>query len=131
MYAIERHHIPITPIPSGDVAGVGLAEATVSSLQEKDVSGSDNGVVRAVQRSINSVATQAKWTLVLVLPWPRTFGLIIVLTFCCVFVAALLFAICSECPTNVGHRRCGSLFFAVATQPQKLFASSCNAPLNL
>ena len=74
------------------VAGLWASDLTVTQLLLETPQENQRGVVNGVQSSLNKFMDLVKYLLVIVLPWPQTFGYLIILSFTFIFLANILFA---------------------------------------
>ena len=85
------------------VAGLWVADLTVTQLLIETPEEHERGIINGVQNSINKLMDILKSLLVIFLPWPQTFGYLVMVSFAFMFFAAVLFAVYS-------HQTRGHLF---------------------
>ncbi|CAH1790412.1 unnamed protein product [Owenia fusiformis] len=76
--------------------GLWMADLTVTQLIQENVHESDRGAVNGVQNSLNSLFDLIKFTLVIILPSPHTFGILIILSVLFICLGAVSYAIYSR-----------------------------------
>ncbi|XP_055331312.1 solute carrier family 40 member 1-like [Paramacrobiotus metropolitanus] len=69
----------------------GLMDLTGSQLLLENTSEEDRGAVCAVQYSIKQIFVRLTYLAAILLPWPHTFGLLVILSFCSTFMCLVLF----------------------------------------
>ncbi|OQV16414.1 putative Solute carrier family 40 member 1 [Hypsibius exemplaris] len=58
-----------------------MADLTITQLIQENVSEKDRGVIGGVQSSLNRFMDMLKFILVMFLPYPETFGILIIISF--------------------------------------------------
>ena len=69
-----------------------MADLTVTQIFQENVASTQIGIVNGVQNSFNMLLDMLKFLLVIILPKPNTFGILILLSFLFIFMSACLFA---------------------------------------
>lgn len=72
--------------------GLWMADLVVTQLLQENVVETERGVVNGIQNSLNMLMEMAKFVLVIVLPHSETFGILIIISFIFICIAALFFA---------------------------------------
>lgn len=88
--------IDIVYIYTSNVSGLWMADLTVTQLLLETPADHERGIVNGVQNSLNSMMDLLKFVLVIVLPWPQTFGILILLSFLFVVAGTCLYALYSR-----------------------------------
>ena len=73
-----------------------MSDLTVTQLYQENVKEKERGIVNGVQNAMNGLIDTLKFALVIVIPYPQTFGLLIIASYTFICSAAALF---------VGHVR--------------------------
>lgn len=69
--------------------GLWIADLSISQIQQEQVEEESRGLVGGVQAGLQSAFNMAKFLLVLFMPNPHLFGILILLSFSCVSLGAL------------------------------------------
>lgn len=78
-----------------------MADLSISQIFQETIAEHERGVVNGVQNSLNSVMDIAKNILVIILPDPRTFGILIIISWLAVFIGYCFY--CYFCRRVRGH----------------------------
>lgn len=73
-----------------------MADLTVTQLLLEGPKDNERGIVNGVQKSLNKVMDLLKFVLVIALPWPQTFGFLVILSFLFIVIGGCLFAVYSR-----------------------------------
>jgi hypothetical protein len=68
-----------------------MADMTINQLLQENVSEQERGVVGGVQSALNRFMDMLKFVVVIFLPHPETFGILIIISFLLVVVGDLFF----------------------------------------
>lgn len=82
-------------------SGLWMADLAISQIFQETIAEEERGVVNGVQNSLNSVMDMAKSILVIILPNPRTFGILIVISWLSVVIGYVMY--CRYSRRKRGH----------------------------
>ena len=94
-------------------SGVWIADLTITQLFLEKVVPTQRGIVNGVQSSLNQLMDLLKFALVVILPDTETFGFLIMISFCFIATAWILYAVFVRrervplcvCPSNARETR--------------------------
>ena len=70
-----------------------MADLTVTQLLLETPAEHERGIINGVQNSLNKLMDIIKFLLVIFLPWPQTFGYLIIVSFAFICVGFVLFSV--------------------------------------
>ena len=74
-------------------SGLWMADLTITQLFLETVDVTERGIVNGVQNAINQIMELIKFTIVILLPEPEMFGYLVLISFCFICLAWVLFAV--------------------------------------